>query len=264
MSPIRFILTPIFLSVAFGIFYADYFYQTIHFTKALTFLLGCLSLHELFIMYRKNDQNIYEILAYPCLAIAFYYDLLTSILLFISICAFKNVIHPVRELNVIAKTILFYVFVSMISLAFVIEGIKTTNLPLFFLFMTATNKGHDSFAYLTGKSIGRIKLTKWSPNKTVEGLIGGTIAGTGLGYLVLKLTALNEIFNNDFTIIACSFTVTIAAAFSDIFESMFKRFAQVKDSGTIIPEFGGFLDLLDSFYLSVPAAYAIFKLLHNA
>lgn len=101
----------------------------------------------------------------------------------------------------------------------------------------------DSAAFFVGKSIGKTHFSPSSPNKTLEGVIGGitfaTVAGTIMGYY-LELVPL-------FVALIVSLSTAIAAIFGDLFESYIKREAGVKDSGNILPGHGGVLDRLDGY-----------------
>jgi phosphatidate cytidylyltransferase len=118
----------------------------------------------------------------------------------------------------------------------------------------------DTGAYFAGRVYGRRKLApRISPGKTVEGAIGGLLAGT-LGGLAMK-----GIF--DFAwpdLSAClgyataaGFGLIIAAAgiVGDLVESLLKRDAQVKDAGSLLPGMGGLLDRVDSALLGIPVTY---------
>ena len=102
----------------------------------------------------------------------------------------------------------------------------------------------DVGAFFVGKSIGKTKFSPTSPNKTVEGVIGGvffaTIAGTFYGYYYADLDSRLVIF-------FISILTAIASIFGDLFESYLKREAGVKDSGTLLPGHGGVLDRLDGY-----------------
>jgi phosphatidate cytidylyltransferase len=102
----------------------------------------------------------------------------------------------------------------------------------------------DVGAFFVGKSIGKTKFSPTSPNKTLEGVIGGvffaTIAGSFYGYYYADLDVL-------FVVIFVSLLTAVASIFGDLFESYLKREAGVKDSGDILPGHGGVLDRLDGY-----------------
>lgn len=111
---------------------------------------------------------------------------------------------------------------------------------------------NDSFAFLVGKNFGKTKLfERISPKKTIEGFIGGLLFSLIVGFLIGYYSSVLSIFN--WIIIAL--IVSIAGTFGDLVESMFKRRANVKDSGTIMPGHGGLLDRLDSLYFLAPFVY---------
>ncbi len=103
----------------------------------------------------------------------------------------------------------------------------------------------DTFAHFWGSQIGKIKLCpKVSPNKTVEGMIGGSIFGTFMGSIYF-LTFIN-VDANIYLIIIMSLCMSIIAQFGDLVFSSIKRHFDVKDYGNIMPGHGGVLDRLDS------------------
>jgi phosphatidate cytidylyltransferase len=99
----------------------------------------------------------------------------------------------------------------------------------------------DIGAYFVGKSFGKTKFCETSPNKTIEGLIGGLFFAVVLGPLFVT----NGISFVNALII--SGVVSLASVFGDLFESYLKREADVKDSGTILPGHGGMLDRTDGY-----------------
>lgn len=117
---------------------------------------------------------------------------------------------------------------------------------------------NDTMAYIVGSIIGKTPLTKISPKKTWEGTIGGillSIVVTGLIFSHLNPQIIIRWFHYSFSnevwyIVAA--IAAIAGTFGDILESKLKRMAGVKDSGSIMPGHGGFLDRFDSLLLATP------------
>lgn len=117
----------------------------------------------------------------------------------------------------------------------------------------------DSGAYYVGKTFGKHKLSPHiSPKKTVEGLAGG-IAASIITAVVIHFTFF-ETFPLLHAIIA-GVILSFAGVVGDLAESMWKRSAAVKDSGTLIPGHGGFLDRFDSILFTAPILYTYWALL---
>ncbi|HEX2832989.1 MAG TPA: phosphatidate cytidylyltransferase [Thermoanaerobaculia bacterium] len=117
----------------------------------------------------------------------------------------------------------------------------------------------DSGAYYTGKKFGKHKLSpRISPKKTIEGLIGGFVASM-ISAVVIHFTFFRE-FPLLHAIIA-GVILSFAGVVGDLAESMWKRSAAVKDSGTLIPGHGGFLDRFDSILFTAPILYCYWTLI---
>jgi len=112
----------------------------------------------------------------------------------------------------------------------------------------------DTFAYFTGKSLGKHKFSPTSPNKTLEGVAGGIVAGTIIGSVA------GLYFHGFLYAFILSFFVAFFSVFGDLFESYLKRKADVKDSGNIFPGHGGILDRLDGYLFGVVILYVGMKL----
>ncbi len=119
----------------------------------------------------------------------------------------------------------------------------------------------DAGAYYVGKKFGRRALSpRISPKKTIEGGIGG-IAVAILTAVIIHFTFFRE-FPLVHAIIA-GVILSIAGVIGDLAESMWKRSAAVKDSGTLIPGHGGFLDRFDSVFFTTPILYVYWVLIQN-
>jgi phosphatidate cytidylyltransferase len=118
-----------------------------------------------------------------------------------------------------------------------------------FLFALLVIWTSDTFQYLVGKSIGRTKLIPHiSPNKTVEGAIGGFAAASLVGAGCVAIFGLNVSIAAGFGLGAA---VALAGLLGDLVESMVKRQVGVKDSGSLIPGHGGIFDRVDALVLGV-------------
>lgn len=109
----------------------------------------------------------------------------------------------------------------------------------------------DSGAYFTGKSIGRRKmLPRLSPNKTIEGLFGGLVLAVIVATIFLFYMDLSVM--QYIAMVAISALIAVVSVVGDVFESMMKRIAGIKDSGNILPGHGGVLDRLDGYMPALP------------
>lgn len=110
---------------------------------------------------------------------------------------------------------------------------------------------NDTMAYIIGSFIGKTPFSKYSPNKTMEGTLGGVICSTAiLGWFVYYMQWIQG--EHAFAIV---FLASIAGVFGDLFESFLKRKANVKDSGNLLPGHGGFLDRFDSVLFAAPMVW---------
>ncbi len=147
-------------------------------------------------------------------------------------------------LSIIYIVVPFTLIVQIPFLNTSFNYVNTIILGVFLLIWT-----NDSFAFLVGKNFGKHKLLeRISPNKTIEGFIGGMIFTFILSYfLAQRFTTLSLI---QWVVIAG--IVSIFGVLGDLIESMFKRQACVKDSSNFIPGHGGFLDRFDSVIFAAP------------
>lgn len=129
---------------------------------------------------------------------------------------------------------------------------------LYFLFYLFLVWGNDVFAYLAGVTMGRHKMCeRLSPKKSWEGFAGGVLGSLAVG--ALGAYVLSESY---VVWIGLALVVSLSSVVGDLVESMFKRDAGVKDSGSIMPGHGGILDRFDAFILSAPFAF-IYLLIVN-
>jgi phosphatidate cytidylyltransferase len=148
---------------------------------------------------------------------------------------------------IIYEFFLFFYFIGGLSLSLLLFEIKN---GLFFLFIVITNYSHDIFAYFGGKLFGKTKFfNNISPSKTLEGYISGVVFSFLIGYTIsIKF---NLLVLDYYKIILITLAIAFLSVFGDLFESVIKRAAQVKESGNIIPGHGGVLDRIDSLIFSI-------------
>jgi phosphatidate cytidylyltransferase len=127
------------------------------------------------------------------------------------------------------------------------------------LLLMATIVVSDSAQYYTGRAFGRHQLAPAiSPKKTVEGAIGGLIFGTA-AMTVGGLAVFTGV--NIWLLVGTSIAVVVFGMIGDLFESLLKRSAGVKDSSALIPGHGGVLDRIDSWLFAAPVFYVFTRYL---
>jgi phosphatidate cytidylyltransferase len=139
--------------------------------------------------------------------------------------------------------------------------------------LIATVKMSDTGQYFVGRLIGRHKLAPVvSPGKTWEGAIGGLVFAIGTAWFIFSWAArrmvdvplesppLTVSVSDGARVVFFAVAVAATGLVGDLAESMLKRDAEVKDSSTWLPGFGGVLDLLDSLLLAAPVAYLFWAL----
>jgi phosphatidate cytidylyltransferase len=128
-------------------------------------------------------------------------------------------------------------------------GVADGNLIL--LVLAAAVASCDITAYFVGRRIGGAKLApSISPNKTCSGAIGGTVGAVAACLLVSSNSWLSPI-----EAVVGGICLAVLAQAGDLIESALKRRVGVKDSGSLIPGHGGFLDRFDGYLLTLPAVY---------
>jgi len=116
----------------------------------------------------------------------------------------------------------------------------------------------DIGSFFIGKSFGKTSLSPISPSKTVEGLIGGITCSI---FLAIFFAFLLNWENPLLVGILFGILISLMALVGDLIESMMKRDAKIKDSGTFLPGHGGILDRIDSYIFTPSVLYYIFILL---
>ncbi len=153
-------------------------------------------------------------------------------------------------------TILGMAWVGLLAFAIpVAQGPRPVAYIVFVVLIVALN---DIGAYFVGRSLGRRRLApEVSPNKTVEGFVGGLIVGAIAASVMVTFPAWETIGLANGLVAAA--VIGVFSPLGDLVESMVKRSIGVKDMGSVLPGHGGMLDRIDGFLFAVPAIYFLFR-----
>lgn len=232
--------------------------------KILVVVIGILGLKELMDLKKKIPNRI-KYVAYILFVVFLLcgYDYLNNVVLLNgSLLAISFIILLTAMLLYDNKEYkiddVFFLMGSVILLSFafylfIIIRDTSLNLMIYLLLITIMT---DTFAYIIGSKFGKNKLMpKVSPNKSIEGFLGGLVFGT----LISSLFYINFINNSCVLFIVCmSMVLSIIGQFGDLVFSSIKRTYKIKDFSNLMPGHGGILDRLDSI-IFVLFTYIIFS-----
>ena len=174
--------------------------------------------------------------------------------------------YPKYSITDVALTLFPILYVSLLfSFIILLRDVRDGHFWVWLIAISAW--GCDTFAYFTGKAIGKHKLApQLSPKKTIEGSIGGIIGAGVIGYFYTVIFTHFNALIVDKKIIWVVIAVMLGALISqigDLAASAIKRYFNQKDYGYILPGHGGILDRFDSFLFVAPVIYIIVILTQN-
>jgi len=241
----------------------------------LQILLAALSLVGLYELYRAvSKKNLPVHIVGYCFCVAYILSIdralfnsiyMTSAVVTITLMIFLVVNHTAINFIDCAVTLFgFYYVPFMMSNIYLVRDFYAYGIYfvwLIFISAWATDTG----AYFVGKSFGKHKLTPvLSPNKTVEGAVGGVLSSAVLsfvyGIFVSRMFTIKDINVILFCVIL-GVTGSVLAQFGDLTASAIKRYTGIKDYGRIFPGHGGVLDRFDSVIFTAPAVYLVMRVL---
>ena len=188
----------------------------------------------------RSFFSIFFLMIYLIISLV-YFNLLFYLIILVYLLIILEVLFNFKSYRIIP---VLYILISLIFFLFI--DFEKLNFLQFNLFI-CTVIFFDIFSYIIGKSFGKIKLTKISPNKTCEGLLGGALFALTLSLLIAYLSNITVNINLLYFIL-----LNILFAFiGDILESYFKRKNELKNSSELIPGHGGVFDRFDSFLFSI-------------
>jgi phosphatidate cytidylyltransferase len=246
-------------------------------------LFGAVFLIAAFIAVREFYTLINSVKA---LKVQFVPGILSTIVLYISFALFANQVvgWQILMINMLIPVLVFINELyqknetPILNIALTFLGIFYVGLPLallnlyynpqlipgeyhpgllmgFFVILWST----DTFAYLTGKLIGKHKLfPRISPKKTWEGTLGGFLFGLVAAWVL-------SMFYHEFNLInwlVIAAIIAVFGTFGDLSESLLKRSLNIKDSGKVLPGHGGMLDRFDAALFASPAVFVYMNLIY--
>lgn len=173
---------------------------------------------------------------------------------------FTKMKYTIKDISItlfgICYISLFILFIPLIS------GNVSCKIYLWYIIIAAW--GTDIFAYLVGKvfKLGKHKFSKISPNKSIEGCVGGTLGA--LLIAVIYTYICNVIFKMQLSYVEMSLVTVVLSILSQIGDfsaSSIKRYTEMKDFGDLIPGHGGMLDRMDSVIFIAPFAYLLYMVI---
>lgn len=222
----------------------------------MAFILSVAGFFEMNLVLNEWDMRAFR---YPTLLfgitglLAFYFReptlVVASALLLLITSAIYLVLHPdLHPRRVIGSVFTFlYIFVPFGML-------MDFPHPVFLYLIVIASWGTDTFAYIFGMLFGRHKLIpSISPNKSIEGAVGGTLSSVLIGWLVLRSMGAEHLVLAAFVMLIAS----VISQFGDLFASKMKRAGGLKDFGTVFKGHGGVLDRFDSMLFVIPFFYTL-------
>jgi phosphatidate cytidylyltransferase len=229
------------------------------------YLLGTIGLYELIRMKKLPLNSFATVLAYILLwALLLPADVLSQSffdkpqLIMIGVLLF--LIYTVISKNKFTFDDAGFMIISVLYIGMGFYYVyMTREVGLMYIFYVLfTIWASDSGAYFFGKSFGKRKLwPEISPNKTVEGFIGGIVCAIAISFLFFLMTSMEISF---WEILVMGVIISVFGQLGDLVQSAYKRHYGVKDSGKLLPGHGGILDRFDSLIFILPILH-LFQLL---
>lgn len=234
-----------------------------------------IAIHEMEKAFRKKDIKIISIASYvfailTCVmnilvkyaiidatieTIFYFFTLPISIITLLTVYVFKHHKYTIQD---VAFTILQLIY-TVILFNYIVYTYQLSSGYLYIWYIFIGSWFTDIFAFIVGKLIGKHKFTSISPNKTIEGSIGG-IFGAIIGFLIYTFV-INTYLGTDINYVYISILAIVASFVSqigDLFASSIKRYTNIKDFGNVFPGHGGMLDRFDSTLFVAPLIYIFF------
>lgn len=253
-------------AVVFGMFYFGAVPVAIMVIASLTLAAG-----EAFAGFRSvgaHPATVLGLVATVTLCVAVYekglsaVGVVTALLMIFSFVWYLNAEQMIDVVDGLGATVFVYAWVGVLG-SFALLMISPHNFShkhglayvLAAIWLAVAN---DSGALFVGRWLGKRPLNaRLSPNKTIEGAIGGTVLTLLVGAIILPLMHPWTMSHG----LECAAALAVVMPMGDLFESMFKRTLGVKDLGHLLPGHGGMLDRVDGLLFALPTMYFMTHLL---
>lgn len=241
-------------------------------------IVSCFAIHEYTECAKNKDIHVISWIGYvSCLLIAVLHILPSELVLELIAIIFPLMIFIlflhviITEMKFSYKDIVYtlfgiaYIVVFMMFFALLYGSERlpwnlTGKIAIWYVLFSAW--GTDTVAYFVGKNFGKHKFSKISPNKTIEGCIGGTVGAVIAGTIFTVLV--NIYAGTTIPILTSAIIIGILSVigqFGDFAASVVKRSFEVKDFSELFPGHGGMIDRIDSIMFIVPFAYVILSVI---
>jgi len=235
-------------------------------------IIAVMSLHEFYNCFKveKKAKPVTIIGYITCILIAFIHIIPQNYLVYVIAMFFPTCIlllflaviasemkYNIKDISLtffgICYITLFIMFVPILM------GANNGKILVWYILFAAW--GTDLFAYIVGKNLGKHKFSKISPNKSIEGCIGGVLGA--VIFTTLYTYIINRYLGMDINyllIIIIGIVLSLIGQIGDFSASSIKRYVNVKDFSNLIPGHGGMLDRIDSVIFIAPFAYFLLML----
>ena len=243
-----------------------------HLVDAFFAIIATISMYEYFNAVKEKANPIKWIGYLSAISIAFVHFIpgfdITYVGLFLPVIVVLLFVQSVftgmkYNLTDVAMTLLGICYITLFTMCIpLINGSLSSKIYLWYIVIAAW--GTDIFAYLVGNAfkLGKHKFSKISPNKTIEGCIGGSLGAILIA--VIYTFACNKLFDANISYIAfgiLTLVFSILSQIGDFAASSIKRYTGIKDFGTLIPGHGGMVDRIDSVIFIAPFAYLLYMVI---
>lgn len=238
---------------------------------ALFAVVAIISMHEYFNAVSRKYKPV-KWLGYVSAILIAFLHLVTDIVLMKILIAIIPLIMAILFIKVITSNMetnfadiactLFGIIYVVGFLIFIplVYGLGYGKFLIWYILISAW--GTDTFAYIVGLSIGKHKLTKISPKKSIEGSIGGIVGAVAISLIYTAVISSYVYLNISYLYVGIMTAIlSVFSQIGDLSASSIKRYIDIKDFGNLLPGHGGMLDRIDSIIFIAPFAYFILTMI---